>query len=70
MSHPNWHGGRRPDTLVRHLMDLASMQVAGAIREQVAGFTCPPVSASEPLATLERLDLAEVVTGLRRLMEV
>ena len=59
---------QHPDIFVRHLIDLAPVQVVDAVREQLASLTRPPVSVGDLLATFERLDLAETANELRRLM--
>jgi len=59
---------QHPDEFVRHLIDLAPVLVADAVRAQQAALTNPPVAMSELFAVFERLGLLETVLELRRLM--
>jgi hypothetical protein len=60
---------QHPDVFIRHLLDLAPVAVVDAVRRQQASLLNPPVPMEELLALFERLDLAETVAELRRLME-
>ena len=59
---------QHPDKFVRHLLDLAPIQVVDAVRDQQRELTNPPVTMGDLLSTFERLGLVETVLELRRLM--
>jgi predicted nucleic acid-binding protein len=59
---------QHPDKFVRHLLDLAPIQVVDAVRDQQERLTNPPVTMGDLLSTFERLGLVETVLELRRLM--
>lgn len=59
---------QHPDEFVRHLLDLAPLQVLNAVRDQQEKLINPIVSMGDLLAAFERLGLVETVFELRRLM--
>jgi hypothetical protein len=60
---------QHPDEFIRHLIDLAPVLVADAVRDQQSRLINPPVSMNELFAIFEQLGLAETVAELRRLIE-
>ena len=61
---------QHPDEFIRHLLDLAPAVVLEAVRKQHASLLNPPVPMPDLLSLFERLDLAETVAELRRLLLV
>jgi hypothetical protein len=61
---------QHPDVFLRHVIDLTPVIVVDVVCAQQASMTRPPISMDELLALFERMDLAETVAELRRLMEL
>ena len=57
-----------PDRFLRQLLDTAPVSVVDVVRDQQASLINPPISMDALLSLFERLDLAESVAELRRLM--
>lgn len=57
-----------PDRFFGHLLDVTPARVVEVVRDQQASLTRPPIPMPDLLSLLERLDLAETVAGLRRLL--
>jgi hypothetical protein len=63
-------GAQHSDTFIMHLLDLNPGEVVGAAKEHRASLRNPPKSVDEYLGSLERQDLTQVVTELRKYASV
>lgn len=61
---------QHPDEFLAHLFDLNPHAVIGAVRQQRSKLQNPPVSPSELLALMERLQLPITVRNLRNYIDV
>jgi PIN domain len=64
------HGIRaiHPDRFFRNFLEVAPADFVAVVRDQQASLTKPPVPMRDLLNLFERLDLAETVAELRRLL--